>query len=96
MFVQIINFHTQRLDEGLKLVDEWRERTAGKRTAHRAILARDRDEEGSFFNIVFFDSYESAMQNSQMPETSDLSAKLAALSEGEPAFYNLEVLRDEE
>ena len=95
MFVQIINFRTKQLDEGMKLVDEWRARPEGKRTAQRAVLARDRDDETNFFNVVFFDSYESAMQNSQLPETGELSGKLAALAEGEPTFYNLEVLRDD-
>jgi hypothetical protein len=95
VFIQVINFHTKKIDEGRKLVDEFRERTEGKRTVRRALMTSDRDDETNFFNIVFFDSYESAMENSQLPETQELAGKLMALADGEPTFYNLEVLSDD-
>jgi hypothetical protein len=43
---------------------------------------------------VFFDSYESAMENSANPVTGEYAAKMAALADGDPTFLNLEVLED--
>jgi hypothetical protein len=94
MFIQVINFRSSQLEEGRKLSDEYRARTEGKRTARRALLTQDREDPASLFNIVFFDSYEAAMQNSQLPETQELAGKLAAIAEGPPTFYNLEVIAD--
>ena len=96
MFIQLIEFETDRIDEGRKLVDEYRATMKGKTGARRGVLAKDRDQKNSYFNIVFFDDYESAMKNSEMPETQELSEKLMKLSTGEPAFLNLEVLDDNE
>jgi hypothetical protein len=41
---------------------------------------------------VFFDSYESAMENSGLPETKALSARMAELADGPATFRNLDVL----
>jgi quinol monooxygenase YgiN len=96
MFIQIIDFETDRIDEGQKYVDEYREATKGKRTARRGILAKDRDKPNHYLNLVFFDSYEDAMKNSEMPETQELSEKLMKLGTAEPTFYNLDVVRDQD
>jgi hypothetical protein len=96
MFIQVIEFETDRIDEGQQYVDEYRAATEGKRTARRGILTKDRDKPNHYVNLVFFDSYESAMKNSEMPETQELSAKLMKIAKGEPKFYNLEVLKDED
>jgi hypothetical protein len=96
MFVQIIDFNTDNFDEGEKYVDDYRAKTEGKRTARRAIVCKDRDKPGHYFNLVFFDDYESAMKNSEMPETQELSARLMSIASGEPKFYNLDVVRDED
>jgi hypothetical protein len=42
---------------------------------------------------VFFDSYESAMENSKLPETQAISEKMAAISES-PVFHDLDVVED--
>ena len=96
MFIQIIDFETDNIDEGQKYVDDYRAKTEGKRANRRAILAKDRDKPGHYMNIVFFDDYESAMKNSEMPETQELSERLMGLTKGEPKFLNLDVLRDED
>src|SRR5256885_14662242 len=96
MFVQLIAFDTDRIDEGQKLIDEYRTAMKGKATARRGILAKDRDKKNHYVNAVFFDDYESAMKNSQLPETQELSEKLMKLAAGEPTFYNLEVVDDHE
>jgi hypothetical protein len=95
-FVQIIDFRTTRLDEGRVHVEEYLAKTEGRRTARRSLLCQDRDNTDHYLNIVFFDSHESAMENSSLPETGELAEKLAELSEGTPTFLNLEVLDDRE
>ena len=94
MFVQLIEFSTDRIEEGRAAVEEYREATEGRRTATRGILAQDRDNPGKYVNIVFFPSYEDAMKNSEMPETQKLSMTLMGLGSGEPRFINLDVIDD--
>ncbi len=93
-FVQIIDFRTSKADEMQKLGEEWEAATSGTRTARRRILTQDRDNPGRYLNIVFFDSYESAMENSNDPSTQEFSARMMALGDGPPTFYNLDVLED--
>lgn len=94
-FVQIIEFRPgESLEKMMRISDEWAERTEGKRTARRSIVARDRNDPGRCFNIVFFDSYESAMENSNLPETQELSAQMMELAEGPAVFYDLDVIED--
>ena len=91
-FIQIIQFQTDRMEEGRKHVDEYLAATEGRRTVQRSILCQERDKPDHYVNIVFFDSYEDAMKNSEMPETSALAAKLGELSTGPQMFSNLEVV----
>lgn len=93
-FVQIIDFHTDKIDEGRQHVADYIAKTEGRRTVTRSVLCQDRDDPTHFVNLVFFPSYEAAMENSNMPETGELSAKLGELSIGETTFLNLDVLQD--
>jgi hypothetical protein len=93
-FVQIIEFRSSQIAEMQKVGDEWEKATEGNRKARRRVICQDRDTPGRYFNIVFFDSYEAAMENSQMPETQALSAKMMGMADGPPTFYNLDVLDD--
>ena len=68
-FLQIMTFRTGDLGAAMQIHDQWRRATEGKRTLRREILARDRDNPGSYVVLAYFDSYESAAQNSQLPET---------------------------
>jgi hypothetical protein len=43
--------------------------------------------------MAFFDSYESATENSSLPETK-AAAQHMQTSEGPPVFYNLDILED--
>jgi hypothetical protein len=95
-FVQIVEFRTSKLAEVREVADEWQKVTEGKRKAGRSILCEDRDKPGRYLQIVFFESYEAAMENSAMPETDALSRKMMALAEGPPTFYNLNVIDDRE
>ena len=90
-FIQIIEIETTRPDEAEALVAEWRAQTAGKRTAQRGTFTRDRDRPDVYVQIVEFPSYDAAMANSELPETAQLSRKIAALCDGPLSFRNLDV-----
>ena len=93
-FVQIIEFRTSKLDEMQKIGDEWEAAAAGDRKVRRRVMCSDRDNQGRYLNIVFFDSYEDAMENSNLPVTSEYSQRMMALADGPPTFYNLDVVDD--
>ena len=95
-FVQVIEFRTSKIAEMQDVENEWEKATEGKRKARRTILCADRDNPGHYLNVVFFDSYEAAMQNSAMPETDALSKKMMSFADGPPTFYNLDVIDDRE
>jgi hypothetical protein len=63
-------------------------------TARRGVICEDRDEPGHIFQVIFFDSYESAMQNSSLPLTQQLSERMTPLMDGPPEFHNLDVIDD--
>lgn len=92
-FAQLIEFKTTRLDEVVALMDEWVARTEGKRKARRSLLTADRDDAGTYVQVVEFASYEEAMENSAMPETSEFAERLNKLCEIPPSFRNLDVRR---
>lgn len=96
VFIQVIEYKTSRIDELNEALDEWLEATKGKRAATRGVQAKDRDATNTYVQIVEFPSYEEAMENSNMPETGEFAAKLAAFCEAPPTFRNLDVLREEQ
>jgi hypothetical protein len=57
-------------------------------------VARDREDPERHLVIAFFDSYESAMTNSNLPETTAFGEKQAALLDGPMQFTNYDVLED--
>ena len=91
-FLQVITFATDRFDEFVALEHEWSEGTAGRRTNVGAQVFADRDRPGHYVALDWFDSYESAMENSNRPETSEFAAKMAALCDGPPVFRNLDLM----
>ena len=93
-FVQVIKFETSRFKEVQAVGEEWEAAIGDDRKAVRRILCKDRDSDNGYVNIVFFDSYEEAMENSQHPVTQEFSSKMAALGDGPAEFYNLDVVDD--
>lgn len=91
-FVQIIEFQTSRIEEIEQLGRPSRTEGTTAPTFRRIIATADRDRPGTYFTIVEFDSYESAMENSSRPETSEFAAKMAALCDGPPIFRNFDVM----
>ena len=93
-FIQIIEFRSSKYDEMQKVGNEWEAAAADDSTVRRRLMCQDRDVPGRYFNIVFFDSHEAAMQNSQLPVTQEFSQRMMALGDGPPTLYNLDVLED--
>jgi quinol monooxygenase YgiN len=93
-FIQLIEVRTTRYDEIQALEREWERATEGKRTLRREIVCRDRNDPERFVMIAFFDSYESAMENSALPETEAISSEFAALVDGPMGFRDLDVVED--
>lgn len=89
-FVQIIEFTTTRIDEVRALGDEMREQAAGP--VVRGTFTADRDRPNTYLNVIEFESYDAAMENSNRPETSAFAARMAELCDGPPKFYNLDVM----
>ena len=94
-FIQVIEMRTSRFNEIQKLEDKWRAATEGKRTLRRSVVARDRNDATRHFIIAFFDSYESAMENSGLPETGEFGLGQAAFVDGASIFTDLDVISDQ-
>jgi len=95
-FIQIMDLRTSNFDEVQKLDDEWRKGTEGKRTLQRSVVARDRNDAEHYVVLAFFESPDSAMKNSNLPETSAFAEKIAALTNGPIQFTDFDVVIDEE
>jgi hypothetical protein len=95
-FAQIIEFRTSDIDAVRKIDEDWMRATEGKRTAYRQMLARDHSDPDRYFAFVFFDSYESAMRNSSLPETSATADRYRKVADGPPVFYDLDIIDEQE
>ena len=93
-FIQIIDCRTSNLEEISALDEQYRKATAGKTTLRRSIVARDRNDPDRHFVLAFFDDYDAAMANSNLPETGEFAAKLQELLDGPPTFLDLDVVED--
>jgi hypothetical protein len=93
-FIQIIEQRTTKIDEIQALEAEWEAATEGQRTTRRSIVAQDRNDPERYLVIVFFDSYESAQENSNLPATGELAGKMGALMSAPPVFHDLDVIDD--
>jgi hypothetical protein len=94
-FIQIIEFRTSRWEELQALAQEFEDsrnsEAASGASPTRLHVVADRDDPGRFLNIVEFESYEVAMENSNRPETGEFASRMAALCDGPPTFHNLDV-----
>lgn len=91
-FIQIIDYETKQPDQISRLNQEWVEATEGRRTALRSVVGRDRNNPNRYVVMVEFDSYEEAMRNSKLPETSAMAEKIAALCTSPATFTDLDVV----
>jgi hypothetical protein len=90
-FMQLIEFETDNYDEIKKLEDEYFTATAGKRTVRNSYVGRDRANPNKYVVAVLFDSYEAAMENSNLPETGEFAAKQQAVATN-VSFRDLDVI----
>lgn len=90
-FTQIVEFQTSRREEIKALAEEMSAQREGG-TVRKITITADRDRPGRHVSIIEFDSFESAMENSNRPETSEFAARMAKLCDGPPAFSNLDVI----
>lgn len=91
-FVQVIEFQGSA-DAFIAKADGYEAQMAGTTAARRMVLLEDRDRPGTLVQLVWFDSYESAMENSANPVTQEFAADMMATF-GEATFRNLEVRED--
>jgi len=94
-FIQIVEFTTNDFDAVRAIDDAWVSATKGRRTARRQIVTRDRNRPDRYLAFVFFDSYESAMQNSNLPETQEFAGRYGGVTTS-VAFHDLDIISDEE
>ena len=95
-FVQIIEMTTTKVPEVQELMNGWMAATEGRRSASRSVLTKDRERPDTCVQVVEFPSYEEAMANSALPETTAFAEKLSALCVSGPTFRNLDVVRVDE
>lgn len=95
-FVQIIEMTTTKAPEVEELMDGWMAATEGRRSARRSLLTKDRELPDTYVQVVEFPSYEEAMANSALPETTAFAQNLAALCSSGPTFRNLDLVRIDE
>jgi hypothetical protein len=93
-FMQIMEFRTSKIEEIEALEDQWLADTEGIRTVRRSVLCRDRNDPQRYAVVVFFDSYESAMVNNDLPATADFAKRTAELIDGDFVFHDLDVMAD--
>jgi hypothetical protein len=93
-FIQIIDVHSEKFDDMQAAQREWEEATENRRTVRRQILTRDRNDPDHYMIIVFFDTFESAMENSHLPETAEIASKLGSLSTRLPNFFDLDIIEE--
>jgi hypothetical protein len=92
-FIQIIEMQTSRVEEVEALGKEVRQRLddGSASSPRRGTFTEDRDRPGVYYNIVEFESYGAATQNSSRPEVGEFASQLAKLCDAPPKFYNLDV-----
>ena len=95
-FVQIIEMTTTKVPEVQELMNGWMAATEGRRSASRSVLTKDRERPDTYVQVVEFPSYEEAMANSALPETTAFAENLSALCVSGPTFRNLDVVRVDE
>jgi hypothetical protein len=94
-FVQVIEWQSSKFDEMQAIIDEYRAKTAGKRTTAHVLVGKSRDADDRYVSIIEFPSYEDAMKNNELPETAEMAQKMQSLADAPPKFHNLDVVQEE-
>ena len=95
-FLQIAEIRMNDPDVALRTLEEtedaWRAATVGRRTALVERLYADRDRPGIYFAVNEFPTYDQAMENSSLPETSDLAAAAGEIVDEVVSYRNLDLV----
>ncbi len=91
-FVQIISFHTDRIDRFAELEERWTQETEGCRTVVDGALYRDRTDPTHYVSVNHFASWEDAQANSALPETDAMAAEAMTLATGPVDFTDLDLV----
>jgi hypothetical protein len=94
-FVQTIEFRTKQYDELNSLMEGWMVDIGADRPTGWMVMGRDRDQAGTYVQVVGFPDAEAARRNSDNPVTSAFASKMMGLCDGPVIFRNLEVVRAE-
>ena len=87
-------FRRALLIEDVEFVDSEARREGA--SCPRSLITKDRERPDTYVQVVEFPSYEEAMANSALPETTAFAEKLSALCSSGPTFRNLDVVRVDE
>lgn len=90
-FIQIIEFTTTRMDEIEALGDEM-QASDDVGTVRRLTITADRDRPNHYLNVVEFESYDAAVEDSERPDTSTFVQRMTELCDEPPVFHDLDVL----
>jgi len=85
---------TNRYDDIIDLERQWEAATEGQRTLRRQIVARDRSNPNRHLVFAFFDSYESAMENSSLPATQEFASRFNEFVDSPITFQDLDVVEE--
>ena len=94
-FVQIIKMKSSKFDELEAAHEEWLKETEGQPTVSRELVCENRDRPGEYWIVVEFPSYEDSLRNNDLPATNRISERMAELCDGEPEFFNLNLIRQD-
>ncbi|MCX4761166.1 hypothetical protein OG562_09305 [Streptomyces sp. NBC_01275] len=91
-FVQIVEFETDRIDEMRALAEAGEQglKDSADGPARRLVL-KDRNQPNRYLVVIEFESHETAMRNSEAPETSKFAQQMAALCTKPPTFTDCDV-----
>lgn len=95
-FVQLMEYRTSKPEEVKRVTEEWESATRGTRTARRVVTLKHHDEPDRYCEMVFFDSYDAAMENSKLPQTQDFANQHQRLVDGDVDYTDLDVVEDRE
>jgi quinol monooxygenase YgiN len=91
-FTQIIDFHTDDIDEMLRLDREYLAMVDRAGLFGRGQTIRDRNDPTHYFVILEYDSFEQMQETQDTPESHWLAEAVAPLIKGEPTFYHCDVV----
>ena len=92
-FVQLVEFEASDVQALKNALEHFRAENPGVITAVTTKITEDRDRPGTYIAINEFESYESAMEQSNHPLTTKFAQTMEAQMQGRQ-FRNLEVLYD--